>query len=240
MELKLAYICLSILMTVIIILIGLKTINKTFSDRSIAKKKKLILILPLLLWHLYIFAITSTGILENYDFPPRFVLFLIFPAFLFTGVFIYKNRNNLWVRNVPQSWIIYYQSFRVLIEIIFVFSVAKGVLHYHVTIEGYNYDMLFAFSAPIIAFLVFQKRFLPKKVAIWWNYIGLCVIAFIIFLFQTTLYFPELYGSNTILLPPEFVMYPYILVGGFLMPSAVFMHVLSIVQLSRNPVTNME
>ena len=237
MALKLAYIGLSLLTTVIIYLIGSKTIDLTYSNRIVARKKRLILIVFLCLWHIYIFSIASTGILHDYKFPPRFVLFLILPAFLFTGIFIYRNRNNLWMSNVPQAWLIYYQSFRVLIETIFVFSVAKGVLHYHVTIEGYNYDLIFAFSAPIIAFLVFQKKKLPKKIAIWWNYLGLCVIAFIIFLFQTTLYLPELYGSTTVLLPQEFVMYPYVLVVAFLMPSAVFMHVLSIVQLSRKPAT---
>ncbi len=232
MILKLAYLGLSLVMTLIIILIGLKTINKTFNDRLVVKKKRVTLILSLMVWQIYIFVIASTGILQNYEFPPRFVLLLILPAFLFTGIFIYKNRNNVWIRNIPEQWLIYYQSFRVLIETIFIFSVAKGILHHHVTLEGYNYDMIFAFSAPLIAFLVFQKKMFPKKVAVWWNYIGLCVIAFIIFLFLSSIYFPEIFDSNSPLLPKEFGVYPYILVAGFLMPSAVFMHVLSIVQLN--------
>ncbi|PCJ81835.1 MAG: hypothetical protein COA57_13880, partial [Flavobacteriales bacterium] len=171
MFLKLAYIGLSILMTVIIILIGSKTINQTFPDKSTARKKRITLILALLLWHVYIFAIASTGILQNYEFPPKFLLLLILPAFLFTGVFIYKNRNNTWIRNIPEHWLIYYQSFRILIETLFVFSVARGIVHQQMTIEGYNFDLIFAASASIIAFLVFKKRMLSKKVALWWNYI---------------------------------------------------------------------
>jgi len=227
-------------MTVVVILIGLKTINKTFSNKSTAKKKRLILILPLLLWHLYIFAIASTGMLENYEFPPKFFLLLILPAFLFTGIFTYKNRNNTWIRNIPEHWLIYFQTFRILIETLFVFSVAKGLIHHQMTIEGYNYDLLFSASAFIIAFLVFQKKVLSKKVALWWNYIGLGVIAIIIFLVQSAIYLPEIYGSDKILLPKEFVMYPYVLVAGFLMPTAVFIHVLSITQLSRKTVVNTE
>jgi len=238
MILKLAYIGLSILMTVILMLIGSKAINKTFLDKSTARKKRLTLILALLLWHLYIFAIASTGMLQNYEFPPKFLLLLILPAFLFTGVFIYKNRNNTWIHNIPEHWLIYYQSFRMLIETLFVFSVVQGIVHYHMTIEGYNFDLIFSGSASIIAFLVFKKRMLSKKVAIWWNYIGLGVIAIIIFLVQSAIYLPEIYGSETILLPKQFVMYPYVLVAGFLMPSAVFIHVLSIVQLSRKPLAN--
>jgi len=232
MDLKLGYISLSILMTVVLILIGFKAIKKTFIDKSTARKKRVILILSLLLWHAYIFAIAATGILQNYEFPPKFVQLLILPAFLFTGIFLYKNRNHPWIPNIPASWLIYYQSFRILIETLFIFSIARGIVNYHMTIEGYNYDLIFASSAPIIAFLVFQKKTLSKKVALLWNYLGLTVIAVIIFLVQSAIYLPEIYGSDTILLPKKFAMYPYVLVGGFLMPSAVFIHVLSIVQLS--------
>ena len=234
MILKLAYIGLSILMTIILIQIGLKTIKKTYADSATVRKKRITLILSLLLYHVYIFTIASTGILENYEFPPKFALLLILPPFLFTGVFIYKNRNSNWIHNIPEHWLIYYQSFRILIETIFVFSIAQGIVHYQMTIEGYNYDLIFAISASIIAFLVFQKRTFPKRVAIWWNYIGLAVITVIIFLVQSAIYLPEIYGSQTTLLPVKFVIYPYVLVAGFLMPSAVFIHVLSIVQLSNS------
>jgi len=231
MILNLAYIGLSILMTVILVLIGLDTIKKTFNDASTARKKRLTLILSLLLWHVYIFTIASTGILQNYEFPPKFLLLLILPAFLFTGVFIYKNRNSEWLRNIPEHWLIYYQTFRILIEILFVFSVTRGIVHWQMTIKGYNFDLIFATSALIIGFLVFQEKMLAKKVALWWNYIGLAVITVIIFLVQSAIYLPEIYGSDVVLLPREFVMYPYVLIAGFLMPSAVFIHVLSIVQL---------
>ncbi|MBL4735697.1 MAG: hypothetical protein JKY18_10265 [Flavobacteriales bacterium] len=231
MILNLGYIGLSILMTVILVLIGLDTIEKTFNDTSTARKKRLTLILSLLLWHVYIFTIASTGILQNYEFPPKFLLLLILPAFLFTGVFIYKNRKSEWLRNIPEHWLIYYQTFRILIEILFVFSVTRGIVHWQMTIHGYNFDLIFATSALIIGFLVFQKKMLAKKAALWWNYLGLAVIAVIIFLVQSAIYLPEIYGSDVVLLPKEFVMYPYVLVAGFLMPSAVFIHVLSIVQL---------
>lgn len=230
--LELGYISLTILMLFLLCFIGIKAINATF-DKTTAKRKRLKLIAALLLWQVYIFALASTDILQNFDFPPRFVLFMILPLFLFTGFFVYKNRNNAWIQNIPPHWLIYYQSFRVLVESLFVFTVAKGILSPIVTIEGYNYDMVFAFTAPIIAFLVFQKKIFSKKVAITWNFLGLAVISVIIFLFQTTIYFPEIYGSDTILMPKEFTFYPYVLVAGFLMPSAVFVHVLSIAQLMK-------
>lgn len=231
MALKLAFIGLSIIMVIVISLIGYKAINETTPDSGQAKKKKIKLVGYLLLWHLYIFLMSQTGILQSFDFPPRFVLFLIMPVFIFTGLFIYKYRNSEWIQAIPSSWLVYYQSFRIFVETLFVFSVAQGILHTNVTIEGYNFDMIFAFTAPLIGLFVYRFKVLSERAIIRWNYLGLIVIATIIFLFTSSIYLPEIYGSDIALMPIEFTTYPYIIVAGFLMPSAVFMHFLSIVQL---------
>jgi len=233
MNLKIAYIGLSLLMVIILIMIGFKVIDKTFTDKSTVRKKKGALVFGSVIWHIYVYVMASSGILDNFDFPPRFFLFLILPLFIFTGVFIYLNRNNSWIKNIPEDWLIFYQSFRLLIESIFVFSVAEGILNKEVTIEGYNYDMVFAFTAPLFGFVAY-KKLLSRKVLVSWNYAGLLVIASIIFLFLSSVFNPQLFGSETMILPAAAVKYPYILVAGFLMPSAVFIHVLSIVQLSKN------
>ncbi len=231
MNLKLAYLGLTLLMILIIVLIAKTAINKTFTTPALRTKKIVLIILGLVGWQVYIYILASTGVLQDFSFPPKFFLLLILPAFVFTGIFIFKNRNNAWIQNIPAHWLVYYQSFRVLVETLFVFTVAAGFLHPNVTIEGYNYDMVFAFTAPIIGLLVFQFKVLPKKIALLWNYLGLVVIAVIIFLFMSTIYFPHIYGPDSIPFPTEAGIYPYVLVAGFLMPSAVFVHVLSIVQL---------
>ena len=187
----------------------------------------------LLFLQIYIYAIAYSGVLNNFDFPPRFFIFLILPIFSFTGIYIYKNRNSDWLSKIPEHWLIFFQSFRILVESLFVATVAKGILNKEVTIEGYNFDMIFAYTAPIIGYLAY-KKIASRKVLIIWNYTGLLVIASIIFLFLSSIFNPQLFGSETMLLPVESVKYPYVLVAGFLMPTAVFIHVLSITQLTKN------
>ncbi len=232
MNLQFAYIVLSLLMTIIIVILGVKTIKKTFTTTKI-RNKIVLLVIFLLLWHLYIFLIAQTGMLQEYNLSPRIPLFLVLPTFIFIGIFAYVNRNKNWLQKIPEHWLIFYQTFRICIEIIFVFSIAEGILHSNMTIEGYNYDMIFAFSAPLVGYWVYKKKTGAKKIAIWWNFLGLSVIASIIFVVITTAYFPGFYGSSEELMPKRFGMYPYVLVPAFLMPSAVFIHVLSIVQLSK-------
>ena len=73
---------------------------------------------------------------------------------------------------------------------------------------------------------------LSRKAVLVWNYLGLSVLASVIFLFVTSVYFPQFYGLSE-MMPKEFATAPFVLVAGFLMPSAVFIHVLSIIQLSK-------
>lgn len=233
MELRIAYISLTVFMLIAIIYGGFYTIETTVKDLKEKTKKKKLLVIALILWQVYIFIMAESGIIASYSFPPRFAIALILPSFLFTGLFIYKNRTSKWIQNIPKQWLVYVQTFRVIVEIIFVYSVIEGVLHKEASIEGYNFDMIFGFTAPIIGFLVFKLKLLNNKHLMYWNYLGLAVLASVIFVFMTSIYKPELYGSTTALLPMAGFEYPYVLVAGFLMPLAVFIHVLSIVQLKK-------
>lgn len=235
MILKLSYLGLTLVMLIILFILGNYAINKSESDLKIKNKKKRRLLIGLSIWQLYIFLLASSGFLTDFSFPPRFVLFLILPIFSFIGFFLRRSRRMKWIQTIPPIWLVIYQSFRIIIETLFLYTVAAGILHKNVTIHGYNYDMVFAYTAPIIAFVVYKSKHLPKQLLLFWNYLGLIVIAVIIILFLTTIYFPEIYGPNTAIFPSEFGLYPYALVPGFLMPSAVFIHVLSIIQLKNRP-----
>ncbi|MBK8053186.1 MAG: hypothetical protein IPK35_07945 [Saprospiraceae bacterium] len=227
------YIALSLLMNVILFLIGTSSIQSTFTNPAQRKSKKVTLLVGLVLWQIYILIIGKSGILQDFSLPPRVLIFLVFPAFVFIAAFLIANRNKAWIHNIPPHWLIFCQTFRIAIESLFVLSVAKGILPEIVTIKGYNFDMIFACTAPIVGYYVVRKNLYYQSMALLWNYLGLGVIASIIFLFVTAIYFPQLYGRETSLFPKEFGLYPYPLVPGFLMPSAVFMHVLSILQLMK-------
>ncbi|NND06512.1 MAG: hypothetical protein HKN87_09030 [Saprospiraceae bacterium] len=229
MTLPTTYIFLSAIMTFILIFLGYTGIS--LSTALGTKRTNLtLIILGLLSWHVYILLMSKSGLFADLSFPPKFALFLILPAFIFTGVFLFQHRHREWIQAIPCHWLILYQTFRLLIESLFVWSVARGILHPNVTIEGYNFDMIFALSAPVMGWLLWSNRSRWIKLARVWNYLGLLVIASIISLFMTTIYLPEIYGS-ILPFPVQFVTYPYTLVAGFLMPSAVFIHLLSLVQL---------
>lgn len=226
MSLSNTYLLLNLITISLLVFIGFRA---TATPKHPKRRRNLIL--GLLFWQIYIYLMASTGIFQDFSFPPKFVLFMIIPCFTFTGIFLYKKRKEDWILKIPPHWLAFYQSFRIVIESLFIVSVAEGILHPNVTFEGYNYDLIFGLSAPIIGWLVYKKKsFSLLKI---WNYLGLTVIASIIFLFISTIYFPELYTDKPIDFPTEFGTYPYVLIAGFLMPSAVFIHILSLIQINR-------
>ena len=233
MMIQFGYIFLTIVMTSILLFGYNYGLKKTDKAKKIRKKRVLLLGLGLFFWFVYVYLIARSGFIQDFSLPPRFPILLIFPAFIFTGVVLYRNRNSTLLAAIPKSWAIYYQTFRIVIESLFVGSVALGLLHPEVTLEGYNYDILFGISAPIVGFMVFNRKIWSSKVALYWNYLGLAVISFIIFLFITTIFIPSFWGESQALAPKEIMTFPFVLVPAFLMPSAVFIHILSIIQLTR-------
>lgn len=230
--LQIGYLGLTLGICLLLVYFGFRVINQAFEE-SVRKRKKMILIIGLLLWQVYLAIIGSTEFILSYSFPPRFALTMIIPAFIFTGVFVYRNRKADWIIKLPTKQIFLFQSFRILVELLFVASVTAGILHKEASIEGYNYDMVYALTIPIIGFIAMKGDSLNLQLLKTWNYVGLGVLATVIFVFMTSIYRPELYGATDPILPLKAITYPFGLVAGCLMPVAVFMHVLSIAHLNR-------
>lgn len=232
MTLQLGYLTLTLVVCLLLIYFGFSTINKAFDEPKRSKKKAL-LIGGIIAWQLYLALIGSMDFIQSYAFPPRFFLVMILPAFIFTGVFVYRNSQRNWLLYLPTKQVFFFQSFRILVESLFVASVAQGILHKEASIEGYNFDMVYALTVPIVGLIAFRGSSPNLKLVRAWNYLGLAVLVTVIFVFMTSIYKPELYGATEPLLPLKAMTYPYDLVAGCLMPVAVFMHVLSIAQLNR-------
>ncbi len=181
-------------------------------------------------WLAIQFAIDQTGFYLSSALPPRIPLLMILPVFLFTGIFLFWKRNSEVLHAIPIYIPIAYQSFRAVIEVLFYFTFLQGILPIQVTFEGANYDVLLGISAIVMGFYAYRSS-ASKKILIAWNFLGIGVILFAAFTFVTSLYFPEFWGTGGF--SDRFIHFPFLLLPSFFMPSAIFMHVLSIVQLSK-------
>lgn len=229
MDLKFAYVAL---LAGLVLLIAVAYSFLLARARVVDRGKGIGTLLGILgLWVAYVAAVSSTGILQDFSLPPRFPVFLVLPAFLGGAIFLVRFRKHAHLDILPAAWPVAYQTFRIFVELLIWRTSLTGLVPMEATFSGYNFEITAGLSAPIVA-LALSRNWISDRVAIAWNVAGLGLLAIIVSIFLTTAYAPGLWGAKAPLIQKEFATFPFLLIPAFFMPSAVFMHVLSIIQLA--------
>lgn len=223
------YLLLTLTMAAIVIHAYYRLLIKSGHRHGAALRKVIPIMGVFMLYLLYNAVLGKTNFAGNFSLPPRLFIFVILPSFLLIFFIIKRLYKSKMLYLLSPQKLTVIQLYRVAIELLFIGSVHAGLLNREVTFEGYNFDLLFAISSLFIYVLVYQYKRVPEKIIVYWNYLGLAVIASILFLFTTSIYFPVFWGTTTPLMPAGFAGFYFLLVPSLLMPLAVFIHILSIV-----------
>ncbi len=227
--LETAYISLSLLM-LFLLYFGQFRVNKIIDNsEKKAAVKPIQIFLPVFIWLIYILVLTSTNLLYSFDLPPRLPLFIFIPLFIICIIFYQKNKNNTSFSFVPIKWIIAIQSFRIIVEIILLYTFYKGIIPVEATFEGYNFDIVIGISALLIILFKSSKILEYKTLFIAWNILGILLVTFVGFIIGSMAYFPNLWGYDAPQVLLSFVQFPFILIAGFLAPMAIFLHVVTLI-----------
>lgn len=231
--LEIGYISLSILIFILILFgyhVGLKKANL---DQKGKTKKMLTLVAVVSIWLLYLVIIDKSEILLNLEMPPKFPLLIFLPLSIFMVVFYITNKNSAVIHAIPVRWPIIFQSFRIAVEFLLLFTFYRSVIPVQATFEGLNFDILMGITAPAIAFLIYRQNAVNKIIAYAWNLLGIILILFVGFIIATGIYFPSLWGVSESLVADDFIRLPFLLIPTFLAPAGIFMHVVSLIQLRK-------
>lgn len=138
---------------------------------KVSKSKKSLL--GVLIWTVIVGVLGFLGFyrVQNVT-PPRFI-FLLAPGILFvvTNVLIKKSQTFGDVKDL--KWLTLLHIIRIPVEIVLYYVFIEGYIPDLMTYEGFNYDILSGFSAPIIYYLVFVKNWMGEKGLLIWNFICL-------------------------------------------------------------------
>jgi hypothetical protein len=231
--LEIGYITLTLLMSVLIVFLYSKHLNSNKQKTKFNKTKNMVILMSGLgLWFLYLYYLSVNKVLQNLELPPRFFSLLLAPFFIFCIVFYILNRNNKTIQSIPLKWTILYQTFRIVVETLILFTFMENILPRSATFEGYNFDILIGLSAPIVYYIYLRTK--SKKLLYAWNILGILMILFVGFIVATSTYKPETWGGTTPLVSLDFFVMPYLLLAGFLAPSGIFIHVVNLIQLRDN------
>ena len=197
-------------------------------------KRKRVLILAfggILGWLSFLAIVAKIGFFADFsNFPPRVPVALIPPVIV--GILLLRNATvKKILQHTPPGWLIYPQAFRFPLELILWGMLITGVGPVQMTFEVYNFDIITGITAPIVAWLVFQRATLSRRFAIAWNFMGLTFIVIVLtiavlsFPNDTLRYFMDEPSTRVV------AYWPIIWLPGFVVPFAVWLHLLSLKQL---------
>lgn len=184
----------------------------------------------LVVWILLTSTLALTGFLAQFEaFPPRITLVLIPPMI---SILIYTSRSSQLraiLKTIPIEWLLYLQSFRVIVELMLWYQYELGITPIQMTFEGRNFDILVGITGPVMAYLYQKKGAIMKKWVIAWNFFGLALLLNI--LVVAVLSFPTSfrYFMNE---PSNYLVteFPFVWLPGILVTIAYSLHFFSLKQ----------
>lgn len=182
------------------------------------------------IWIALISLLAISGFLNDFDrFPPRITITLIPPMILMLIFTIRSQSLKAILTAIPVQWLLYLQSFRVIVELMLWYQYELGVTPVQMTFEGRNLDIIAGITGPVVGYLYARKGDGMKKLVIIWNFIGLGLLLNI--LVVALLSFPTKfrYFMNE---PANYIIteFPFVWLPGILVAVAYSLHFLSLKQ----------
>jgi len=207
-----------------------KGVEASKMDREKGAKFQGRIMLGLVGWLMLLAVTALAGFFMNFDTLPPRPFFILLLSTIFMVIILRSKTFHEIAVNVPAHWAPFYQAFRVPLEIVLWLLFINEVIPVQMTFEGYNFDVVPALLGPPVAFFIFQKKALPNWVAMAWNIFGITTVMVIVAIATLSMPSPLRQFMNE---PANtFIGYfPYIWLPGFLVPMAIFMHIVNIKQI---------
>jgi hypothetical protein len=192
------------------------------------------IVLPLvMLWFSVIGTLAMRGFFADFtSLPPHLLLALLLPAVAFAIFSVSSKAIPEGLGEMPVYWLIAFQTFRVVVEIVLFRGYKAGAIPVQMTFYGRNFDILVGLTAPLAAWLSSKLYARNRSIAfgIVWNIAGLISVMNIAIVAVLSMPTPLRYFMND---PPNTLLayFPFIYLPAVLVPAAYIAHLLSIRQL---------
>ena len=219
------------LLCLVIILTGLRTVlRNTKWGKSMQNKIFFGTVFILTTWIALLTILSYNGFFTDFSkLPPRPAFAMLIPLPIIFLIALSKRGTQL-LQIVPSHWLVFMQSFRVIVELLLLFAFMAGKLPVQMTFEGRNFDVITGVLALPVGYLLARKRSSAPKLAIAFNIVGILLLLNILVIavlsMPTSIRFFMNEPSNTLV-----GQFPFILLPGVLVPIAYTMHIFSLRQL---------
>ena len=208
-------------------IIFLLTTGATILLFYLANGKRKWLLFLLLFWSVIQSILAYEGFyLDSSSFPPPFILVLLPPSFFIVLGLLPRFRENL-LKDRNRTLSTFLHTVRIPVEIVLLYLFFYKMVPELMTFEGRNFDILAGITAPIMGFLILQKR-ANNTMLIVWNVAGLCLVSFILIngILSAELPFQQ-FGFEQ---PNKAVTYfPFVLLPAVIVPIVLYTHITDII-----------
>ncbi len=158
--------------------------------------------------------------------PPRFSA-LILPSLILVLMVFVLPKGRAFVDSSSLRLLTYMHMIRIPVEIVLYWLYGAGHLPEILTFSGLNFDILAGLSAPVVAYLYFDRKTMGKGGFLIWNVISLGLLLNIVIHAFLSIPTPfQLFGldqANIAMLYPPFILLPAVVV-----PLVLFAHIAAI------------
>lgn len=225
---------LMLLLTFICIVLILKglyaTLRKTGWEQKRRNKIFLITIASIIAWVGVLTVLSFQNFFSDFSkLPPRPALAIIIPL-PFVLLIAFSKKGTHFLLSMPSHWLVWLQSFRLIVEVLLFLAFIAGKLPVQMTFEGRNFDILTGLFALPVGYLLVRGKTYATRLVVIFNFIGILLLINILVIavlsMPTSLrYFMNEPSNNLV------AQFPFILLPGVLVPLAYSLHIFSLRQL---------
>lgn len=197
-----------------------------------ASQKHRVLVLICLAWMGIQASLALTGFyLNTYTSPPRFALAVLPPVIVLAACFITPGGRKA-INSFNTKWLTLLHVVRVPVEIVLYGLYLQKYVPELMTFTGRNPDILSGITAPLVFYFGYVQKKLGSTVLLAWNFVSLSLLVNIVA--HAVLSAPGAFQQLAFDQPNVGVLYfPYIWLPCFIVPTALFSHLVCIRQLLR-------
>jgi hypothetical protein len=188
-------------------------------------------------WVVFITLMSLQGFFADFStFPPKMTINVVAPLIVVLAVSFRPATREI-LRQIPQTWILGSQSFRIPVEVFLWCLLMAEVLPVQMTFEGYNYDILSGIGGLLLAIVMWRGVRVPKAALILYNVLGLALLLTIVSLAILSMPTPLRQFMNE---PANRIVaeFPFVWLPGILVVLAYTLHIFSLRKLGKGVQTN--
>ena len=199
------------------------------SDSELTQRKLTVVLLVTGAWLLLQAILTIQGVYEANPsaFPPKIMLFGVFPAIGCLLTLFASKRGRQLIDSLPLADVTCIHSVRIAVELILLGLYMHHLVPRLMTFEGWNFDILAGISALPVAYLGIKKAKLNRLLLLLWNFISLVLLLTIVLLavFSAPSAFQQLAFDE-----PNIALFyfPVSWLPTFIVPIVLFSHLIAI------------